>query len=327
MKRPAELRLSALIVLLALPVHAAGLWYPSIYRDPEVLLPQNWATDLVTLLVGVPLLVGTTLAMRRGSLRARVLWLGTLAFMAYDYGMYALAVRWNPLFLLYAALFGLSLYALVLGFIATDPVRLRAALARRLPVGPVATYLVVIAVVVAAMWLAEEIGALLRGTVPPSVSQFETPTNIVHVFDLSIVLPAMVVAAVMLVRDRPWGYVLAGTLLVKAATIGLWVVMMIWFSARAGFPSPAAYTAVFLLLSVVGWLLVWRFLALDAPFKPRWEDVMTRPGVTIFILFFGVAFLDALTDGRWPRIAFWATMGVAFLTLDWWGHRKHPTPR
>lgn len=269
MKRPAELRLSALVILLALPVHGVGLLYPSIYRDPAVLLPQAWATDLVTLLVGVPLLAGATLAMRRGSQRARVLWLGTLSFMAYDYGMYALGVRWNPLFLLYTALFGLSLYALVLGFIATDPARLRAALVRRLPVGPVATYLAFIAVVVGAMWLAEEAGALLRGTVPSSVSQFETPTNIVHVFDLGIVLPAMVVAAVMLVRDRPWGYVLAGTLLVKAATIGLWVVIMIWFSARAGFPSPAAYTGVFLFLSAAGWVLVWRFLALHAPFGPH----------------------------------------------------------
>ncbi len=52
---------------------------------------------------------------------------------------------------------------------------------------------------------------------------------------------------------------------------------------------------------------------------------MPRPGVTIFILFFGLAFLDALTDGRWPRIAFWATMAVVFLVLDWRGQHKHPT--
>ena len=104
---------------------------------------------------------------------------------------------------------------------------------------PVAAYLVVIAVLVAAMWLAEEVGALLRGTVPPTVLQFEAPTNIVHVFDLAVVLPAMALAALMLLRDRPWGYVLAGMMLVKATSIGLWVVAMIWFSARRGFGAPA----------------------------------------------------------------------------------------
>lgn len=52
---------------------------------------------------------------------------------------------------------------------------------------------------------------------------------------------------------------------------------------------------------------------------------MRYSSLTIFILFFGLAFLDALTDGRWPRIAFWATMGVVFLVLDRWGYHKHST--
>jgi hypothetical protein len=116
-----------------------------------------------------------------------------------------------------------------------------------------------IAVMVAVMWLAEELRALVGGTAPPSVVQFETPTNIVHVFDLGVVLPAMVLAAVMLLRDRPWGYVLAGMLLVKATTIGLWVVVMVWFSARQGFAAPPAYTAFFVLLTALGGVLAWRF--------------------------------------------------------------------
>src|SRR5919106_1061356 len=203
MNRSTEARLSALIVLLALPVHLTGLLMPSIYRDPAVLLPQNLGTDLVTLCVGIPLLAATAVATWKGSLRARLLWLGALGYLAYEYGMYALGVRWNPLFLLYAALFALSLYALIIGLVGTDAARVRAALSGRVPVRSVAAYLIVVAVMVA----------------------------------------AMVLAAVQLLRDRPWGYVLAGTLLVKAATIGLWVVAMIWFSSRSGIATPGAYTA------------------------------------------------------------------------------------
>jgi hypothetical protein len=128
---------------------------------------------------------------------------------------------------------------------------------------------------VAALWLAEEVRALLSGTVPPSVLLFESPTNIVHVFDLGLVLPALLLAAVMLLRDRPWGYVLAGMLLVKAATIGLWVVAMIWFSARRGFATPAAYTGFFVLLTAIGAGLAWWFLAGLAPQR---EDVGVRGG-------------------------------------------------
>lgn len=49
---------------------------------------------------------------------------------------------------------------------------------------------------------------------------------------------------------------------------------------------------------------------------------MRHQGATIFLLFFGLATLDALTDGRWPRIVFWLAMGVTFATLDWWGSHR-----
>lgn len=265
--RRSELRLTVLIVFLALPVHLIGLLLP-IYRDPAVLLPQNLGTDLVTLCVGIPLLGLAAGAMRGGSQRARLLWLGALGYLVYAYGMYALGVRWNPLFLGYLVLFGMSFYALIVGLVGTDAAALRDRMHGRAPVRLVAAYLVTIAVLVAAMWLEEEVGALLRGAVPASVVQFETPTNIVHVFDLALVLPAFVLAAVMLLRGRPWGYVLAGMLLIKASTIGLWVAVMIWFSARQGFGTPPAYTAFFVALTLAGVALSWDFLAQIDP-RPR----------------------------------------------------------
>ena len=260
MIRRAELTLSTLIVLLAVPVHLVGLLAPQLYRDPLVLLPQNLGTDVVTLCLGIPLLGIAAGAMRVGSLRARLLWLGALGYLVYAYGMYALGVRWTPLFLAYLTLFSLSFFALVIGLLDTDAAAVRAA-ADRAPVRAVAAYLIAIAVLVAALWLKEEVASLLSGTVPPSVQQFEVPTNIVHVFDLGIVLPAMMIAAVMVLRDRPWGYVLAGLLLVKASTIGLWIAVMIWFSARQGIPTPAAYSAFFLALTGAGLALSWAFLA------------------------------------------------------------------
>jgi FtsH-binding integral membrane protein len=54
--------------------------------------------------------------------------------------------------------------------------------------------------------------------------------------------------------------VLAGTLLVKASTIGLWVAVMIWLSARQGITSPTGYTAFFVALTVAGMVLSSVFL-------------------------------------------------------------------
>jgi hypothetical protein len=41
-----------------------------------------------------------------------------------------------------------------------------------------------------------------------------------------------------------------------------------------------------------------------------------RAGFTIFILFFGVALLDALRGGQWARVAFWIVIGALFFLMD-----------
>jgi hypothetical protein len=184
-----------------------------------------------------------------------------MGFLVYDYGMYALGVRWQALFLGYLVLFGLSLYGTIVGFCRTDPVLINPGSDARIPRKRVAAYLLGVALVVGAVWLGDEIPATFHGGTPPSVLEFETPTNIVHVFDLGIVLPAMVVAAVMLLRRRPWGLVLSGVLLVKAATIGLWVLVMMWFMARAGYPVPAPQLVLFALLTALGAFLSWLLLS------------------------------------------------------------------
>jgi hypothetical protein len=115
----------------------------------------------------------------------------------------------------------------------------------------------------------------LTGLLSPSIYRDPAillPQNLgTDVVTLCVGVPA----AVMLLRDRAWGYVLAGMLLVKAATIGLWVVAMIWFSARRGFGTPAAYTGFFVLLAAIGAVLASWFLA---GLVPQRENVHVRGG-------------------------------------------------
>ena len=54
---------------------------------------------------------------------------------------------------------------------------------------------------------------------------------------------------------------------------------------------------------------------------------MRWPGITMFVLFFGIATMDALTSRNWLRIVFWVAMGVGFALLDWWGNRRPVSPR
>ncbi|MEO6066693.1 MAG: hypothetical protein ABIQ41_01785 [Gemmatimonadales bacterium] len=43
---------------------------------------------------------------------------------------------------------------------------------------------------------------------------------------------------------------------------------------------------------------------------------MAYAGVTVFLLFFGISLLDALSGGHWLRAGFWITMGLVFWGLD-----------
>ncbi|MBK8420853.1 hypothetical protein [Candidatus Villigracilis saccharophilus] len=74
---------------------------------------QQQGNDIVTLVVGVPLLVVSAWLAFRGSLRGRLLLTGILGFFLYTYMSMCMLTSFNALFLVYVALFALSLYAFI----------------------------------------------------------------------------------------------------------------------------------------------------------------------------------------------------------------------
>ena len=46
------------------------------------------------------------------------------------------------------------------------------------------------------------------------------------------------------------------------------------------------------------------------------EAAMKYAGLTIFVVFFGIALLDALWGGYWVRALFWIGIGLAFFAMD-----------
>lgn len=228
--------LSGLVAALAAFVAAVGLFYPAIYRDPPAALPQEYGQDLVTLLLGVPLLLMSLALAARGSLRGRLAWLGALGYMLYTYASYAFGAVFNPLFLAYVALFSLSLFALIVGMLSVDLQELAGRFGRETPVRSVAVYLAAIGGMVALMWLGAIVPALLRGEDPALLAESGTGTLFIQVLDLGVVAPLALLAARLLWRRSAWGFLLAGIVLVKGGTLGLAVLAMIGFMANAGLP-------------------------------------------------------------------------------------------
>lgn len=82
-------------------------------------------------------------------------------------------------------------------------------------------------VLVALLWLSEVIPAMLANETPENIADTGLPANIVHVFDLGILIPAMGITAWWLHDRRPWGYVLPGVFFVKLTSIGIAIIAMI----------------------------------------------------------------------------------------------------
>jgi hypothetical protein len=190
------------------------LYGGGLYRSDTVFAAAGQrGTDALTLVLGIPLLVASILRYRRGSLRGGLLLIGTLGYFLYVYAGMALGtVVYNELFLVYVALFSVSLCAFVLAFAGIDrrvmAARFSAAMPRR---GP-AVFLLASALVTLVVWSTPIIGALVRGTTPDRLDSYATPVT--TALDLAVITPAALLAGVLILRFSTMGYLLASSLLV-----------------------------------------------------------------------------------------------------------------
>ena len=239
------------IALLAAIAAGVGFFIDDLYRDAPVNAAQAVGQDLITLVVALPVLVVSAILAARGSMRAHLVWLGALGYLVYTYLSYALAIEFNSLFLVYVALLGLSLYTLIGGLATADFTGVKARFTGRTPVKAVSIFLAVVAVLFYFMWLSEDIPALLAGEVPQGVIEAEAPTDIVHVLDMALLLPANVLTAIWLWRRRAQGYALAGTLLSFLSILVLAIISMLVFQILYGVFAVAEAVGIAVYFSVV----------------------------------------------------------------------------
>ena len=253
------LRLTAPIAVLLTIAAGSELLFDGVFRgDATNFVAQAIGQDYVTLAVALPVLVISAVFTSRGSERARLVWLGALAYVVYTYAIYAFHVRFNPLFLVYVTLLGFSLYALIGGLATTDFRALKARFTQRTPTRAVSVFLAVMTVLFYLVWLGEVVPALVGGDVPKSVAEAATPTGSAHVLDMAWMLPAMGLTALWLWRGRAIAYALAGALLAFAALITLAIGAMMVTMSLYGQPVAIGMAAAFGLVSAVSLgMLIW----------------------------------------------------------------------
>lgn len=252
MKPPAPaFVLSWLLIPLVIAAAAIGLFWPEVYRETAWVVPQNRGQDLVTLIAAIAL-SATMIYARSGAARAIPLWIGLLGYLWYTYVGAAFSYRFNELFLVYVACFSLSSAGLIALLAGLDASALKAAFAPNAPRRAASVFLLVMAASLAVLWLSQVVAFLQTGALPDLIERAETPTNFVFVLDLGVVVPVSVLAAMLLLRDAPWGYALASAMLMKAATMGLALVSMTVFAMSAGIEADPGLAAFWAFLAIAG---------------------------------------------------------------------------
>ena len=212
---------------------------------------QGLGQDWVDLLLVVPVLVVSAALARRGSRRAGLVLGGAVAYTAYSLVLYAFAVHFNPLFLVYSAALGASFYALVSGIVACSREDARAWFSPRAPGRTVGVFSTVIGLAFYALWLSEVIPALAAGTAPASLAAVGLITNPVQVLDIGIVLPAFIAGGVALARRRTLGYWLVPVMLTFAVLMDVALIGMDVSMAARGVPGGGQRIPMFAVMAAV----------------------------------------------------------------------------
>jgi hypothetical protein len=223
--------LTWLIALLLAGVSICGLLIPATYAlEAPAFAVQGLGQDGMDLFIILPALLLALMGLKRKWRAAWHIWAGLILYLIYTFVIYAFSLYFNYLFLAYCALLGLSVFAALIYFTGLRPDALQQTYGPQARVKLLAIYLFFVAVIFALVWLREDIPALLSGSLPASVKDQGLRTNAVHILDLSLLLPGMVITAIALLRRKAFAFifgpVLAAFSVVMALSIAALVMVM-----------------------------------------------------------------------------------------------------
>lgn len=234
-------------------INARGLYH----WDTVSSAAQMQANDLVTLILALPLLGLSYWLTLRGSLRGKLLLTGTLGFILYTYITMCFGAAYNKLFLVYVALFSLSLFAFILGMMSFDLKTLPAHFSEKLPRGWIAGLLFFAAAFLSLAWLGRIAATFAVGAIP---ALDNTTSMFIQAMDLGLIVPLCVLAGILLLRRTAWGYLLASVGLMKFLTMGIAVSLMGVNMARLGVPISMMEIVVFPTIAVANLFMVTQLL-------------------------------------------------------------------
>lgn len=234
---------SFVIAILTLTASAVGLQYNTLLYPTEELAQTFIANDVVNLLIGLPILLGSMYLTWRGKLIGLLCWTGALFFAFYNYTAYVFAMPLNWAFLLHLTLMTLSAYALIALVALIDGKAVQQRLSGSVPERFAGGVLVGLGLLFLLRVIGVMVGALTNGT---ALVETELAVNIADF----LTTPAWVIGGILLWRRKMFGYVSGLGLLFQGSM--LFVALIIFLLLQPLLTSaPFAFTDV-LVIAIMG---------------------------------------------------------------------------
>jgi hypothetical protein len=261
-------RLAALATLLAAVAALAGLTLRGLYVDAPNWVQQAQGTDLGTLFLAVPLLVVGLQTASRGSPAGRLAVVAGLLFLVYNYAIFAFSVAMNPLTAVHIAIFGLSLWSLLLaGRSAVNGAEAVTARVHRRTAGGL---LLAVGAMFGLLWLSQIAATGTTGILPPDLLKAGISSNPVYALNLAFFLPLCAIAGIGLLRGSG-AAAFAFPMLLWVPLMGAGVVGGIVLMAAAGdltaIPVAVVITALGIVSSILAAVALVRPRATSGPLR------------------------------------------------------------
>lgn len=207
-------------------LYGKGLYY----NDSISMASQARAQDIVTIIIGIPLLIVSLLLVNKNSLLGRLLLTGTVGYFLYTYVSYSFLVTYNKLFLLYIILMSLSFFCFIINFTSNELKDLKIHFKKEFPRRYIGIFTIIVGAFICFLWLSMIISSIDRA---PAVLEHYT-TLVIQALDLGFIFPLSILSGILLLLNKPLGYLLCPVIIVKGATLLLAVAMMVVFQVFSG---------------------------------------------------------------------------------------------
>lgn len=261
MNQKAIIILSILLAIMLSIVSYYGAFVSDTYqRDTASLAAQGIGQDIFDLFIVTPLLLLSLISLLKKSRIALYLFSGTIFYILYSFFIYCFGVHFNHLFLLYCMILGSSFYLFILATSRLKALHVQEGFDHKIPTRTLGIYLIIIASMFYMLWLKDILPAIIHYSVPKSVSDYQLLVNPVHVLDIALVLPGLIITGVSLIRKRPTGLILTPIFLIFFILLAIALVAMVIMSKVKGISEDLSIAVIFMILALSSGIFLYKFL-------------------------------------------------------------------